>query len=95
MNCGEIILNINRDYSVLNEISKSTGQLYEAIKRYLAFSGTATGNRHEQLWVMQKCNQEIYENILDVLARREALNRVIEYEIKSNVCEEVSGFNGN
>ncbi len=81
MNYGEMILNINKDYNVLNDISRNTGQLCEAIKRYLTFSENA-GNRHEQLLVIQRYNQAIYENILDVLARREALNRIIEFEIE-------------
>lgn len=81
MNCGEIILNINRDYNVLNEISVNNRRLCEAIKRYLTFPENATGNRHEQLLVIQRYNQAIYENMLDVLARREALNRIIEFEI--------------
>lgn len=81
MNYGEMILNINKDYNVLNDISRNTGQLCEVIKRYLASSENVTDNRYEQLLIIQRYNQAIYENILDVLARREALNRIIEFEI--------------
>lgn len=80
MNCSEMILNINRDYEAIKDISDVTMQLRESARKYIVLSETY--DRQELLSMIQSCNQKICVNMLDVLARREALNHIIEYELK-------------